>query len=135
MSPIRQSPDSLVIGCSCRLWLAGSDRHANVASSGIIPSQSLVNSYEFFGPFQGPANEYEVSASRREASCKQGVTGGGKAAGRERISLDNAPTICDTTASDAHDRFTRSGQMLQTHRQGVDWSVTSDRPPGPFSPQ
>jgi hypothetical protein len=44
-------------------------------------------------------------------------------------------SICDTSATDARDRFTQSGQVPRTHHQGVDWSVTSDRPPGPFSPQ
>src|SRR5205807_7711870 len=108
--------------------------HAHVASSGIMPSQGLVHSYEFFGPFQGPANEYVVSASLRPASCRGGVTAGGNAQ-REDSPLDNASPLCDTTATDALDRFTCNGQGLQTPRQGVDWSVTSDRPSGPFSPQ
>src|SRR2546421_8290362 len=98
-----------------------------------MPSQGLVHSYEFFGPFQGPANEYVVWASRRRQAAG-GVTAGGNAQ-REDSPLDNASTLCDTTATDALDRFTCNGQGLQTPRQRVDWSVTSDRPSGPFSPQ
>src|SRR2546423_1196804 len=68
------------------------------------------------------------------ASCKQEVTAGGNAQ-REDSPLDNVSPLCDTTATDALARFTCNGQGLQTPRQGVDWSVTSDRPSGPFSPQ
>jgi hypothetical protein len=50
--------------------------------------------------------------------------------------LDNAAAICDTTATDASDRFTTEwAGVVKTHDEGVDWSVTSDRPSGPFSPQ